>query len=367
MVNILAALLQGLAGQAPPTEIDGLDIVASRKPSAAPMNKPMAAKNPFTDDYIAAAQAAAMSGGKLPRVSGGTDAGLYGFLPQKMQNGRLRDVLGAIGDGILLGGGNKPIYQPRKDARLMGQALIGYDQNPMAAAERLAQTGAPESIDTARAIFGTAQTSEDKAAQRELMQTYYQTQLKSKNDAVFQRLGPSVTGVMGKVSDIDSYIAAYKRLDMMAKRIDPEADPTTAWGLPDPVDWTPEATEWVGTTGGQRLSADVSRERIEQSDVNNRRTTSTSSANNQRSTATSSENNKRTTAQSNTNSERAASNKAKNKTSSGGLNARTAGGKPSGAKVVTNGDVAYLRANPSQRAAFDKHFGAGSAKKYLGK
>lgn len=274
-MNPLVALLQGLAGtQAPPvdeTEVEGITVIPKKRVPLAPVPPaipPQPAVNPFSPDYMLAAQQAAQAQGQLPRPDMG-GAGLWGLLSPKARTskigGGLRDILGAVGDGILLGGKMDPIYGPRQDALRMGQALIGYDQDPQAAVARLAQTGAPDSIETAKSLLTGLQTSEDKAAQRELMAEYYKEQGRSRLDQKIMNAGRYlVPGALARAKDFESYKSAYDRLDSMIKRMDPDADPTSAWGLPDPVDWTPESTAWVGTTGGQQIRADTTREGIEQ-------------------------------------------------------------------------------------------------------
>jgi len=337
MANILAALLQGLAGGGPTgdAELEGVTVMPRRKVAPTPIAEPPPppARNPFTQDYIQAAQQAAQAQGQLPRVSGGTDQGLYGLLPQKMQHGRLRDILGAIGDGLLASGGMKELYQPRVDERREGQAMIGYDQDPNAAIERMAQTGSPGSIDDAIKLLTTNQTSQDRAAQRELTKSYHDAQIGNRNAVVLQKAAQFIPGMLRNVKDAADYNEVYGRLTNLARRFDPEATPTTAWGLPDPADWDPSMTELFGTTGGQLLNADVGRERIQQSDVNNRRSTSTSASNNQRTVAQSNTNNIRSTSQSNTNSVRASTDRnaalAVRKAGGGsGLHAKTTGAAP---------------------------------------
>lgn len=382
MANFLSSLLSGLIGQALPatadkaTELEGLVVMPPKRPEPAPKPRPEPTRNPYTDDYIKAAQAAEVAQAQLPRVSGATDAGLYGLLPKGIRQGRFRDILGAIGDGMLIGSGGDPIYQPRAEQRRMGQALIGYGQDPTSAAERLAQTGSPDSIKTATELFKSIQTAETKEQAQAALAEYRTQQNRLRSDQVIQRMGSIVPGVLARATTPEAYLSAYDRLDQAVKRLNPEADPTSAWGLPHPNDWSPEMTAWIGTTGGQQIGADISRERIQQSDTNNVRSTSTSAANNRRSTAQSDINSRRSAAQSDTNSRRSSAdrNAAKSgKKEGGGLHTRNKPGAKTdtpttkNSRVVTNGDVAYLKANPNQRANFEKRFGPGSAKKYLGK
>lgn len=357
MANFLTALLQGLSGT-DPNEIEGINVTA---PGPPPVH------NPYTPSYIQAAQQASQSQGQLPRVSGGTDRGLYGLLPQGVRNGRLRDVLGAIGDGILMGAGQNAQYQPRVDERTMGQALLGYNQQPGPAIERLAQTGVPDSVKGAETMFNNLQTVEAKRAAQAELEDYRKQQMGYRTDQTIQRVAAIVPGVLARAKTPEDYASAYARLDQVVKRISPDSDPTTAWGLPTPDDWTPEMTAWTGTTGGQQVGADVRRESIQQ----RRESAGQASADRRAGIAqraasanVSHEDRQASIAQ----RREAASQRAKTKAGGGGgLHTRNPGVTKPGGLTVTNGDVAYLKAHPDQRANFDKHFGTGSALKYLGK
>lgn len=363
-MSLLAALLQGLTGQQPSQpngnagEVEGVTVTPRKKPTVDNVASPVPemARNPFSPDYIAAVNAANQSQGQLPHVSGGTDQGLFGLLGGGMQHGKLRDILGTIGDGLLRSGGSAAQYQPRVDQRRQGQALIGYEQDPSAAAERLAQTGAPDSVKGAEGLFQNIQTSADKAAQRQQMAVYQQSQTRSRTDGILQRAGSVVPGVLARAQTPEDYANAYSRLNRIAKRIDPEADPGSAWGLPTPEEWDPSMTAWAGTTGGQQIGADVRRESIAQ----RREAAGTVHSDRQASLA------QRATSSDVAHSDRQDSmqirrDAAKNKSRNSG------GGGGTKAPVVTNGDVKFLRNNPAQRANFEKHFGAGSAARFLGK
>lgn len=61
--------------------------------------------------------------------------------------GTLRDVLGILGDSLLVGNDRDRIYQPRRDSERRQDALSGFSQNPMAAIERLAQVDEKAAMD----------------------------------------------------------------------------------------------------------------------------------------------------------------------------------------------------------------------------
>lgn len=265
MANILSMLLGGLAGKDAPTDVAGVDVVAKLPQSAvvaAP--PPMVARNPFTADYIQAAQQASQVQAQLPRVSGGTDAGLFGFLPQRFQQGRLRDIIGAIGDGLLIEGGHKPIYAPRKEARQMGQALIGYDQDPEQALLRLAQTGTPDAVEMAQKGIQNLETREQKAIQQEQLNNYRQQQMDLKRFQSAQQLTPYLRSIMADVKDADGYSKAWDRMSQMLSRMGIKADATEVFGIPGPNDYEEGMLENLGLKAADILRGQTTREGIGQ-------------------------------------------------------------------------------------------------------
>ena len=57
--------------------------------------------------------------------------GLFGM------KGTLRDVLGVLGDAFLIQGGNAPIYAPIRRQERISDAMAGFTEDPVAAAERV--------------------------------------------------------------------------------------------------------------------------------------------------------------------------------------------------------------------------------------
>ncbi len=266
MANILNMLLSGLAQRDAPTDVDGLVVTPTRQAMAS-QPQPQAQvpiQNPFTPEYIQVAQQASQAQQQLPRISGGTDAGLFGFLPQKMQQGRFRDIIGAIGDGLLIEGGHKPIYAPRKEARQMGQALIGYDQNPEQALLRLAQTGTPEAVELAQKGIQNLETREQKAVQQEQLNNYRQQQISLKRYQAAQQLQPYLRSIMSTVKDEESYAKAWDRVTQMMTRMGIDADATEVFGLPGPNDYEEGLLENLGLKASDILRGQTTREGIAQ-------------------------------------------------------------------------------------------------------
>ena len=67
-----------------------------------------------------------------------------GILDQLGVGGRTRDILGTIGDALLVGSGNRPLYRPRKDQELMADALQNFTDDPIEAIKRLNAAGFPD-------------------------------------------------------------------------------------------------------------------------------------------------------------------------------------------------------------------------------
>ncbi len=267
MANIFNMLLASMTGQQP-TDVEGITVMPARQavaPTQAPVTPPAPpAQSPFTPDYLQAASQAQQAQGQLPRVSGGTDAGLFGFLPERMQQGRLRDIIGAIGDGLLIEGGHKPIYAPRKESRQMGQALIGYDQNPEQALLRLAQTGTPDAIKLAQEGIQNLETREQKAIQQEQLNNYRQQQISLKRYQAAQQLQPYLRSIMSTVKDEESYAKAWDRVTQMMTRMGIDADATEVFGIPGPNDYEEGLLENLGLKASDILRGQTTREGIQQ-------------------------------------------------------------------------------------------------------
>lgn len=60
-------------------------------------------------------------------------SGLFGL------RGNSRDILGTIGDALLIGTGRDPLYRPQRRQELAAEAMAGYNDDPLAAIERYAQ------------------------------------------------------------------------------------------------------------------------------------------------------------------------------------------------------------------------------------
>ncbi len=353
MANIFNMLLAGLAGQQP-TDVEGITVTPPRQAMPVQQPAPPPVQNPYSPEYIQAAQQASQSQGQLPRISGGTDAGLFGFLPQRMQQGRLRDIIGAIGDGLLIEGGHKPIYAPRKESRQMGQALIGYDQNPEQALLRLAQTGTPDAIKLAQEGIQNLETREQKAAIDEALNNYRQQQMDLKRFQSAQQLTPYLRSIMADVKDAEGYSKAWDRMSQMLSRMGIKADATEVFGIPGPNDYEEGMLENLGLKASDILRGQTTREGIQQ------RATAANQASSDRRAAIG----QRATAASQASADRRYAVDNKPKTGTGAKPTPKAGAKPAakatpaasaGAKKLPAASIqAYQNGTPAQRIAARK-------------
>lgn len=317
-------------------------------------------------------------------------SGIWGLLPEKIQHGALRDVLGAIGDAYLQSGGHDAQYKPRQERQQAGQALAGYANKPEAAIERFQATGYPGSVELGAKMQDNLTTNniradnnaannqlhQDQLAQQRINQTGQQ---EAREENIVARMSAQIGGLASQAKTPQQYAQVYAQAETMAQRVSSRLH-ATDFGLVSPDIWSPGLN--LGITGGQQQASEDRAAGLVQSDTNNRRTTSQSDTNNRRSTATSAANNARSTGASIGNNERSIAARgdgsgttglhpktgttaAPRQSTSTTANApRTAPKAP----VVSNGDVSFLRGHdtPQNRAMFDQHFGAGSARKYLG-
>lgn len=79
--------------------------------------------------------------------------GIGHFIPNAMPGaGTLRSMLGTLGDAFLISSGHQPIHRQQDQANQLAEAAAGFDQDPAAAAGRIAATGVPGSLDVADKI-----------------------------------------------------------------------------------------------------------------------------------------------------------------------------------------------------------------------
>lgn len=221
----------------------------SRAPQAQTANGPTLNYNNSADiDAIQAANAS------RPPQGGSTNPGIYGLLPANLQHGTLRNTLGAIADAFLVQGGAAPSYADHMDRQALGNAMAGYNQNPQAAIERVAGTGAAGAPNMADTLEGQYQTAQSRKAQLAATQVYHQQLTDSRNANVVDNMTRYIGGQVASIpKDLPPeqqqamYQTIYDTAQKRARALDPSYDASTL-GLVDPTTWTPDQTVGLGMT-----------------------------------------------------------------------------------------------------------------------
>lgn len=172
-----------------------------------------------------------------PTRGGMANPGLYGILPQSMQHGTLRNMLGALGDAFLVGSGHQAQYEPRMQRQEIGKAMAGYDPNDpvatQAAIQRIAATGAAGSPEMADKLEQNYQSAQLRKQLMEQNNNYKQQTIQARNDNLFNRMNPVAQADLAQAKDADDYAARLARWNTRLKAIDPSADAMSAFGVPE--------------------------------------------------------------------------------------------------------------------------------------
>jgi len=394
--NLFSALLG--ANLEPPEAEVPTDATVSAVTSTA-QRMPSAPQTPRRTDYNYnnnPASAAVMDTVKsYPTPPGGTaNPGVWGLLPKRLQSGALRNIIGALGDSYLVGNGMKPTYGPRMERQQIGQALAGMSFDDPAsvqeAIQRIAGTGAEGSIDFANQLQKdfmanetkqqiAEQTNETRQAQNEDTQRYRNEQTRIRELQTLDRFENQFDAMRTSATTPEEYKMVFDRATAIARRINPEFTAMDA-GFISPEDWTP-ATRTAGLTANQFQQSQDRGAGREVSTQNNIRSNATRRATDnpparppQPTIASMTQDliRRRRDGETLTIDEE---NFLKRNTVPPGRSGRQpvapgrGGPQPKAApQVVKNKDVTFLKNNdtPQNRARFEKNFGPGSAKKYLG-
>lgn len=185
-------------------------------------------------------------------TGGSPNPGMYGLLPQHLQHGTLRNVLGALGDALLVGSGHTATYGPRMERQMLGQAMAGVDPTDRAsvyaAAQRMAATGTPEGVQAAEQLMNhwdTNQTHQDTARQTD---EYHQQRLQAQRESLYNRYYPMATADLARATNEEDYQARLSRWQARIHASDPTADVNDVLGVPEHFGDL-EAT--AGMTGAQ--------------------------------------------------------------------------------------------------------------------
>jgi hypothetical protein len=186
-----------------------------------------------------------------PKPEGGSDnPGIFGLLPEHMQHGNLRNVLGALGDAFLVGSGRDRVYEPRMQRQEVANAMAGFETNPAMAASRVAGTAAPGSVDVAQKMFDQANNVELRKTQQDANNLYRQAQTDDRTQRTSDRRRGIVGGLLqaaAATGDPKKYAAARARALTMADGTDIDASE-----LPESLE---DYTGAYGATTGQVMRA----------------------------------------------------------------------------------------------------------------
>lgn len=264
---------------APSPSVDELTVTASPKPapdnSLTPLPVPQAGdllpglgpidkgsdqsasppKLNYNNSGDANALSDALSGAPAAR-GGSPNPGLYGILPQGLQHGTLRNVLGALGDAFLVGSGHQPEYANRMDRQSVGQAMAGYDPNnpeaAQAAIQRIAASGAQGSPQMADKLEQNYQSAQLRKQLMEQNANYKQQTIQSRNDNLFNRMNPVAQADLAQAKDADDYAARLARWNTRLKAIDPNQDAVSAFGVPE--QFSPGGVSSTAGMTGQQIT-----------------------------------------------------------------------------------------------------------------
>lgn len=192
--------------------------------------------------------------GEPPTQGGMANPGLYGILPQSLQHGTLRNMLGALGDAFLVGSGRQAQYEPRMQRQEIGKAMAGYNPDDPASAQaaiqRIAATGAagsPEIADQLQKNYNDVQLRKQLMQQNSM---YKQQTIQARNDSLFNRMNPVAQADLAQATDAADYKARLSRWNTRLKAIDPSQDAVSAFGVPE--EFTPGGvSQTAGMTGNQ--------------------------------------------------------------------------------------------------------------------
>jgi hypothetical protein len=235
------------------TEVEPLVVTATPRAPPAPDKEQVPGRVPYNYNNQPAVQAIEQANAANgPPRGGSANPGLYGLLPEKMQHGTLRNVLGAIGDAFLVQSGNAPTYRPRMERQEIGRALAGYNPDDPAsvhaAIQRLAATGAPDSLELINTMYGNTNAYQQNVntAERDAATAEHQQNTDHNNKVkLIPELAKRIEGLVANAETAEEYASVYARAEELAQRIGPEYS-AADFGLVPPEQWTSEATEGFG-------------------------------------------------------------------------------------------------------------------------
>lgn len=145
--------------------------------------------------------------------------GLFGM------KGTLRDVIGILGDSLLVGSGRDAIYAPHKQKERVSDAMVGFTGNPkdqLAAIQRVAA----QDPALAQKLWDQYNDQQNKIDDREVKSKWYESQTNTKRAAQRIQKAKYVTGLMAAAEGNPDQQAAikawYEDPDSSIEDLDPE-------------------------------------------------------------------------------------------------------------------------------------------------
>lgn len=332
-------------------------------------------------------QAMQAAQGANPPKGGSDNPGIWGLLPENMQHGTFRNILGALGDAFLVQSGHQPTYAPRMQRQEVANAMQGYENNPKAAIERVFGTAAPGSAELGEKMQSQYENQQLRMAQQDATEQYRQanTDLRRDNNASLAQnrtegqlrmIAPQVGAWLQAAKTSQEYATAYARGQSALGRIGKDVSMNDI-GAIDPKDWQPGADVNVGQTANsvartasqdtragaerkiQQQNADTNTYRAHHPNYRPQQVTNAATIDSIRQ--------KVNAGQALSAGDQAVWDKATKVKGGAGstLHAATTAGGP--APAAPSGAVEYLKKNPGQRAAFDAKYGPGASAKILGR
>jgi len=177
-------------------------------------------------------------------------SGMFGM------KGTIRDIIGSIGDALLVQGGRNPVYAPQKREEKLGVAMQGFDQDPEGAIARMRQLGFGKEAAEAREAL-----MKQKAEQQKLsfLQRKEDREDREATNEEYEA-GLDLGGRLGAAMNEDNYPAMrelYKKF-YVSRGMEPPVN------LPD--EYNPEAVQSIvdlGVDAAKRMELEIARAKAE--------------------------------------------------------------------------------------------------------
>lgn len=169
-------------------------------------------------------------GNKVGNIMGKQEhKGLFGL------SGTPRDILGLIGDALLVGGGGNPLYMQARKNEKVGDAMLWNDLDPMTAGQKL--MGIDPKLGQAHiADYQDAQAKKAQLGQAQrIADRNYQFGVDNENNNRYEKVAPGVYGMLASANE-----KTYPSIRAKAQAVADKYGVQLPYELPETYD--PEAT-----------------------------------------------------------------------------------------------------------------------------